>query len=305
MAGRESSEASPAPKLHVQQRRSPLVEHFAALAQGRDALLCDVWGVVHNGVAAFAPACEALMRFRRGGGVVILITNAPRPGAAVERILDRLGVSREAYDAIVSSGDVTRTIVESRLAESVFHLGPQRDLPIFAGLDVRFAPLESADYVVCSGLFDDTIETPESYRDRLKLMRERGLFMVCANPDIVVERGDALVYCAGALADAYAALGGEVLYCGKPHAPIYQTALAEAATRRGGMPRLARVLAVGDSVRTDLAGAALFGVDCVFVTSGLHAEQYGSREAPDLDALNAMFAAAGVAPEAIMRGLTW
>jgi HAD superfamily hydrolase (TIGR01459 family) len=305
MAGRESSEAAPAPNRPVQQRGSPLVEHFAALAQGRDALLCDVWGVVHNGIAAFAPACEALLRFRRDGGVVILITNAPRPGAAVERILDRLGVSREAYDAIVSSGDVTRKIVQSRLAESVFHVGPQRDLPIFAGLDVRFAPLESADYVVCSGLFDDTIETPESYRDRLKLMRERGLFMVCANPDIVVERGDALVYCAGALADAYAALGGEVLYCGKPYAPIYQTALAEAATRRGAMPPLARVLAVGDSVRTDLAGAASFGVDCVFVTSGLHAEQYGSREAPDLDALNAMFAAAGVAPEAIMRGLTW
>ena len=137
-------------------------------------------------------------------------------------------------------------------------------------------------------------------------MRERALFMVCANPDIVVERGDTLVYCAGALADAYAALGGEVLYCGKPHAPIYEAALAKAAALRGGTPPpLERVLAVGDSVRTDLQGAAAFGVDCVFVTSGIHAEEFGSREAPDLNALNAVCAAAGVVPKAAMRGLKW
>jgi HAD superfamily hydrolase (TIGR01459 family) len=224
----------------------------------------------------------------------------------VVRILDRLGVPHDAYDAIVSSGDVTRAIVENRLNGRIFHVGPQRDLPIFAGLDVKFAPLETADYVVCSGLFDDTKETPESYRDMLALMRSRGLFMVCANPDIVVERGDALVYCAGALADAYAALGGDVLYCGKPHAPIYQTALAKAASLRGGTPPpLPRVLAIGDSVRTDLKGAASFGIDCVFVTSRLHAEQFGSREAPDVDALNATFDAAGVAPKAIVRKLVW
>ncbi len=300
------SKIAPSPDLQMPQHSAPLAEHFAPLGRGYDVLFCDVWGVVHNGVKAFAPACEALAQFRAGGGTVILITNAPRPGSTVERILDRLGVPHGAYDAIVSSGDVTRGIVESRLAESVFHLGPQRDLPIFAGLDVRFAPLESADYVVCSGLFDDTTETPESYRDRLAAMRGRGLFMVCANPNVVVERGATLVHCAGALADAYAALGGAVLYCGKPHAPIYEAALAKAAELRGGTPPpLGRVLAVGDSVRTDLAGAASFGVDCVFVTSALHAEQYGSREAPDVDALNAMFAAARVAPKAVIRGLKW
>jgi HAD superfamily hydrolase (TIGR01459 family) len=284
----------------------PLIERFAPLARGYDVLFCDVWGVVHNGIAAFTDACDALKRFRTSGGTAILITNAPRPGAAVVRILDRLGVPHDAYDAIVSSGDVTRAIVESRLNESVFHIGPQRDLPIFAGLSVKFAPLETADYVVCSGLFDDTTETPESYRDMLARMRARGLFMVCANPDVVVERGDDLVYCAGALADAYAALGGEVLYCGKPHAPIYEAALARAASLRGGTPPpLPRVLAVGDSVRTDLKGAASFGIDCVFVTSGLHVEQYGSRESPDVAALNAMFDAAQVAPKAIVRGLVW
>jgi len=283
-----------------------LIERFAPLARDYDVLLCDVWGVVHNGVAAFAAACEALQRFRAGGGTVILITNAPRPGAAVQRILDRLGVARDVYDAITSSGDVTRGVVESRLNERVFHLGPPRDRPIFADLDVLFAPLETADYVVCSGLFDDTSETPENYRGMLAAMRARSLFMVCANPDIVVERGDALVYCAGALADAYGELGGEVLYCGKPHAPIYEAALGRAAAFRGGeVPPLERVLAVGDSVRTDLKGAASFGIDSMFVVSGVHAEELGGREAPDLSGLNAVFAAAGVAPKAVMRRLAW
>jgi HAD superfamily hydrolase (TIGR01459 family) len=281
------------------------VERFEPLARDYDVLLCDVWGVLHNGIAAFAPACEALMRFRARGGTAILVTNAPRPGVAVTRILDRFGVPRAAYDAITSSGDVTRGIIAQRASERVFHLGPDRDRPIFAGLEVTFAALESADYVVCSGLFDDTTETPDSYRGMLAAMRARALLMVCANPDIVVERGDALVYCAGALADAYAALGGKVLYCGKPHAAIYQLALEQAAITRGRTPPIARVLAVGDSVRTDLAGATAFGLDCVFVISGVHAEEYGSREAPDLAALHAAFAAAGVAPKAVMRGLAW
>lgn len=282
------------------------IERFEPLARDYDVLLCDVWGVVHNGLAAFPAACDALMRFRAGGGTAILITNAPRSGDAVARILDRLKVSRGAYDAITSSGDVTRGIVKARLPESVFHLGPERDLSIFAGLDVRFAPPETADYVVCSGLFDDTIETPESYRDLLAKLEARSLSMVCANPDIVVERGDTLVYCAGALADAYAARGGKVLYCGKPHAPIYELALATAAALRGGKtPYPQRVLAIGDSVRTDLKGAAALGLDCMFVISGIHAEEYGSRDAPDLAALNAMFAAADVMPRAVMRELIW
>jgi HAD superfamily hydrolase (TIGR01459 family) len=282
------------------------IEHLEPLARDYDAVLCDVWGVVHNGLEAFPAACDALMRFRTEGGTAILVTNAPRSGAAVSRILDRLKVPRETYDAITSSGDVTRGIVEKRLTETVFHLGPERDLSIFAGLDVKFAPPETADYVVCSGLFDDTTETPDSYRDMLAALRARSLVMVCANPDIVVERGDTLVYCAGALADAYAALGGKVLYCGKPHAPIYELALANAARLRGGKtPARNRVLAIGDSLRTDLKGAAAFGLDCMFVTSGIHAEQFGSRETPDLGALNALFAKSGVAPRAVMRELIW
>ncbi len=282
------------------------IERFEPLQRDYDVLFCDVWGVIHNGLAAFPAACDALLRFRARGGTAILITNAPRSGEAVARILDRLGVPRDAYDAITSSGDVTRGVVAARLQQAVFHLGPKRDLSIFTGLDVKFADSERADYVVCSGLFDDTTETPDSYRDMLAAMRMRALFMVCANPDIVVERGDSLVYCAGALADAYATLGGDVLYCGKPHAPIYDTALTKAATLRGGaVPARRRVLAIGDSVRTDLRGAAAFGLDYMFVTSGIHAGEYGSRDAPDLAALNATFKAAGVAPKAVMRGLVW
>ena len=283
----------------------PLIEHFGPLVRDYDVLLCDVWGVVHNGIVAFTEACDALARFRGAGGTVILITNAPRASAAVQPILDRLAVPHEAYDAIVSSGDVTRGIVASRLHERVFHLGPERDLSIFAGLDVTLAPAESADFAVCTGLFDDTRETPDDYRELLAAMRGRSLFMVCANPDIVVERGDELVYCAGAIADAYAAIGGEVLYCGKPHAPIYQAAVARAATLCAAPTPLARVLAIGDSVRTDLKGASAFGVDCLFVVSALHAEDAGGPGAPDLSALSATFAVAGVAPKAVTRRLAW
>jgi len=200
---------------------------------------------------------------------------------------------------------VTHGIIEARPAQRVFHIGPPRDRPIFAGLDVTFAPVETADYAVCSGLFDDTIETPEDYREILAFMRQRSLFMVCANPDIFVERGDTLVYCAGALADAYVALGGEALYCGKPHAPIYEAAVGQAAALRGGeVPPRARVLAIGDSVRTDLAGAAAFGVDCLFVISGLHAGEVGSRETPDPAGLSALFAA-GAVPKAVIPRLVW
>jgi HAD superfamily hydrolase (TIGR01459 family) len=279
--------------------------HFASLAADYDVVLCDVWGVMHNGVAAFAEAGEALARFRAGGGTVVLITNAPRPGDVVLSQMQRLGVRRDAYDGIVSSGDVTRAVMRQRPGQSVFHLGPERDLPMFADLGIAFAPAASADYAVCSGLFDDTVETPEDYRPLLGQMRERRLFMLCANPDVVVERGTTLVYCAGALADLYAALGGEVLYAGKPHRPIYAEALAKANALRPAPAPLGRVLAIGDSVRTDLQGAAASGIDFLFVTSGIHAEELGSREDPDPAALRDIFAAAGAAPKAVMHRLVW
>jgi HAD superfamily hydrolase (TIGR01459 family) len=283
----------------------PLIPHFSSLARDYDVLLCDIWGVIHNGLASFPDACDALMRARAQRATVILITNAPRPSTVVARQLEKLHVPRETYDAIVSSGDVTRSVIEQRHGQSLFHLGPERDHSIFAGLGVTFAPLESADYVVCSGLDDDDTETPDDYRARLELMLKRKLFMVCGNPDVVVERGDKLVYCAGAIADLYATMGGEVLYAGKPYKPIYDLALAKAEDAAGVKPALNRVLAIGDSVRTDLKGARTLNLDFLFVTSGIHAEELGGRERPDMQALKGIFAAAGEMPKAMMRHLVW
>src|SRR5580704_3995012 len=269
--------------------------HFSTLAGAYDVVLCDVWGVVHNSVVAFADACTALTRFRRQGGTVVLITNAPRPAEVVMALLDGLEVPRAAYDAIVTSGDVTRAVIAARAGESAFHVGPARDVPIFDGL-APLAPLESADYVVCSGLFDDTTETPQDYVTLIAAMRERGLTMVCANPDIVVERGDKLVYCAGAIAD---------LYAGKPYRPIYERSLAVARSVRGQATAPARILAIGDSIHTDLKGAAALGIDFLFVTAGIHAEELGGRERPDAAALSDIFAAAGLVPKAVTQRLVW
>jgi len=284
----------------------PLLDRFGPLAPDYDLVLSDVWGVVHNGVAATPEACDALVRFRAAGGTVVLITNAPRPGEVVARTtLDHLGVPRTAYDGIVSSGDVTRALIAARAGERLFHIGPPRDLGIFAGLDAPTATLENADYTLCSGLTDDTVETPQDYHGLLERMRARGLPMICANPDVVVERGDKLVYCAGAIADLYAAAGGEVIFAGKPYRPIYDQALAIARAARGGPIARDRVLAIGDSVRTDLKGAAAFGIDCLFVTAGIHAEELGHRDNPEASALADIFGAAGLFPKAVMRRLTW
>jgi HAD superfamily hydrolase (TIGR01459 family) len=287
-------------------RVPPFIDHFASLAGRYELVLSDVWGVVHNGVAAAPDACDVLTRFRKQGGTVVLITNAPRPGDVVARFtLDQLGVPREAYDGIVSSGDVTHKLIAARAGRRVFHIGPKRDSAIFDGLDAPLAALEAADYVVCSGLTDDTVETPQDYHELIERMRIRGLPMICANPDIVVERGDQLVYCAGAIADLYAAAGGAVVYAGKPHRPIYEEALRIAATTRGRLPPQQQVLAIGDSVRTDVKGAVAFGIDCLFVTAGIHAEELGGRDKPDAAALADIFAAAGLFPTAVMQRLAW
>lgn len=275
----------------------PFSEHFSVLAPDYDLLLCDIWGVVHNGVTAYPQACEALQRFRADGGCVVLITNAPRPSPVVEAQLRTYSVPRDAYDAVVSSGDVTREVIKSRPGQSIFHLGPERDAAIFDGLGVAFADAEHADYVVCSGLFHDETETPDDYRATLQTMRRRGLFMLCANPDVIVHRGDQVVYCAGALADRYRDIGGEVLYAGKPHKPIYEIAVAKAPAEKR-----ARVLAIGDSVRTDLTGAHAYGVDFLFLTAGIHSEELGDN--PSAEAIAGLLGQEAP-PRAIMRRLAW
>ena len=280
-------------------------ESLAALAPDYDVVLSDVWGVVHNGVAAFPEACEALTRFREGGGSVVLITNAPRPHGVVEAQLTQFRAPHSIFDAVVSSGDVTRNVIKERAGQTILHIGPQRDLATFEGLDVQFAPVESADYVICTGLFHEETETGEDYRPLLEQMRARNLFMVCGNPDVIVERGDVVLYCAGAIADLYVKMGGDVFYAGKPYAPIYDLALKHAADARGKPVDRKRVLAIGDSVRTDFAGAAAYGIDCMFVTSGIHAAEFGERDNPDADAVERVLVAAGARPRAIARKVKW
>jgi HAD superfamily hydrolase (TIGR01459 family) len=281
-------------------------EKLRDLVGGVDVLLSDIWGVVHNGLVSFPEACEALHNFRKQGGTVILITNAPRPADSVQRQLRKLGVADETYDAIVSSGDLTRHFVADHPGRKVFWLGPERDNSIYRGLDPVLAPLEQADYIVCTGLLDDETETPEDYRGMMLQARERKLTLICANPDIVVERGDRLIYCAGAIAELYRELGGEVIFYGKPHRPIYERAMQLAAERNGNgsgqAPALNRVLAIGDSVRTDLAGAHGFGIDCLFVTRGIHAEDFEGIDQLDPTSVKELF---GHPPRALTRELKW
>jgi HAD superfamily hydrolase (TIGR01459 family) len=260
--------------------RPALVEGLEPLAERYDLVLCDVWGVLHNGVKAYEAASEALTRFRDRGGRVVLVSNAPRPGASVEKQLDGFSVPRTAYDAIVTSGDLTRLAIEERIGRIVHHIGPPRDMPIYEGLDVRFGTIEEADYVVCSGFDDDERETVEDYRPRLEAMLRRNLLMVCANPDLVVERGRSIIPCAGAIAMAYEEMGGKVYYAGKPHAPIYERAIAVAAGLKGRDIPKARVLAIGDAIRTDIAGAVNFGIDSLLIARGIHAEELRAHHGP-------------------------
>ena len=278
------------------------VERLRDLVGGVDVVLSDIWGVVHNGLVAFPEACEALHSFRRQGGTVILITNAPRPADSVQRQLEKLGVADGIYDAIVSSGDLTRHFVAGHPGRKVFWLGPERDNSIYRGLDPALATLEQADYIVCTGLFDDETESAENYRAMLVQARERQLTLICANPDIVVERGDRLIYCAGAIAELYRELGGEVIFYGKPHRPIYERAMVLAAERHGHPVPLKRVLAIGDSVRTDLAGAHGFGIDLLFVTRGIHSEEFEGIDQLDPASVKELF---GHPPKALMRELRW
>ncbi len=302
--------ASPPPAPAGADAPAPILDGFAALAPAYDVILSDVWGVVHDGVRAFPRACAALRRFREEGGVVVLITNAPRPGGPILAQLDGYGVPRDAYDAVVSSGDVTLDLMAERGRDPVHFIGPPRDLTLFAELAGTGAPvpeqvgIEQAAYVVCSGLYDDGVETPADYETRLEAMRSRGLTMVCANPDLVVHRGDELLYCAGALAQRYEEIGGTAVYAGKPHAPIYVKARAAATTT--GRARGRRTLCIGDAVRTDLAGAAAQGLDCLFISNGIHRDELHPGDgALDAAALGALLAGAPAQPVGVMPQLWW
>lgn len=278
----------------------PIITRIQDLQPAPVAWLCDIWGVLHNGVAAFSAAVDACRAYRRQGGIVVLVSNAPRPAAAVAMQLTKLGVPQDAYDQILTSGDVTRELLVAWKGRAIHHIGPVRDLGIFEALDLKFCGLTDADAIVCTGLFDDTTETAEDYRSRFAIGRQRDLPMLCANPDIHVERGGQLVQCAGALAELYGAMGGTVHYAGKPHPEVYATAIGRISAIAGRPVGRNELLAIGDGVNTDIKGAAAERISSVYIASTVHLKApFGAASVADL------FAARSFAPTAAMPALVW
>ena len=274
---------------------------LGAIADSYDALLCDVWGVLHDGRSAHIFAVDALQRFRRLRGPVILLSNAPRPAEDVQKQFERLGIAEDSYDAILTSGMLARNELARRAADKelkLLHIGPERDRGIFAGLPIVCVEANRAEVVVCTGLYDDDHETPDDYRDLLLDAKRRGLVFLCANPDIVVQRGGVLVYCAGALARSYESMGGTSIYYGKPHAPIYVAALELAGLKN----KAPRALAIGDGLETDIRGANAAGIDALFIADGIHGENIPEVTTSVIAALFAQF---GVQTRGAMRALVW
>lgn len=240
---------------------------------------CDIWGVIHNGHEPFANTVASLAKHRERSGIVVLVSNSPRSEAGILKQLDEIGVARAAYDAAVTSGDVTRTLMEEAPSHKLFHLGPERDLSIFHGLKVERVPLEQAGAVICTGLFHDERETPDDYEALLRDMLSRKLPMICANPDKMVRKGSRLLYCAGSLAERYAAMGGAVSMAGKPYAPIYDLARRKAEAALKKQVAFGDILAIGDGPETDIRGAAEQGIACLYVTGGVrdHVEDMESE----------------------------
>lgn len=271
------------------------------IAARYDALLCDAWGVIHDGVRVFPGVAEALTAFSRTRGPVVVLTNAPRPSSVIPAQLERVGLPRAGYAAVVTAGDAAKRALAARLPAPVYRLGPDKDDPLFDGLSIDFAPLDRAAFIICTGLVNDFDETPDSYRPLLEEALARRLPMICANPDIVVRWGGRLIYCAGAIAELYETIGGEVIYGGKPHPEIYDLAFASIAARRGAPIDRRRALVVGDGLSTDVLGANRQGLDCLLVAGegGVH------DGAPDDATIAAGLARAGVRADYVMEFLTW
>jgi HAD superfamily hydrolase (TIGR01459 family) len=281
-----------------------ILDRAGPLLAAYDVLFCDIWGVVHNGRVAYAGANEALPRYRAGGGKVVLVSNAPMTAPAVARLLDDKGVRREAWDAIVSSGDIALRHIAERGYRRLHRIGPElRDISFFEGLPGPHADLTEADAIACTGLVDDRREQPEQYRPLLEAARARELPFVCANPDLAVDVGHLRLPCAGALATLYEGIGGAVFWAGKPHRSAYSAAHDEARRLAGGEVAPAKILAIGDSVRTDLAGAASYGIDALLIGQGLHREVLMPGGTIDAAALARLLDETGARPVAVMTGL--
>ena len=280
-----------------------MINSLADISDRYDVLYCDLWGCLHNGLRPFPAAVTALQDFRSKGGFVVLLTNAPRTAGAVRTQLDHIGVPPNSYDDITSSGDASQAGMVAGLAgDKVFHLGPQKDLSFFddmaPDLDARHiqrVPLEQAEGIICTGLFNDQTETPEDYRTTLLYAKNKGLKLLCTNPDLEVDYGDNRIYCAGSIAALFSEMGGESLYFGKPHPPIYDLARSRVTAQRA--VDTDRILCVGDGIRTDILGGLGDGLDTLFITGGLAAGEFGDDpKNPDPTAIAAYFAREQVSP---------
>ena len=282
-----------------------LADGLSQIAAGYDALLCDVWGVIHNGRDSFPAACAALARFRAERGPVVLISNAARPHAPVIDQLDALGVPRTAWSEIVTSGDATRLLLAQRAPGPAWLVGVERDAPLYEGLGLETSDLEHAAFISVTGPYDDENDEPADYRERFCRGVERGLEMICANPDLVVQRGAKLIYCGGALAQLYESLGGKVTMVGKPYAPIYELALAKAEAALGRPLDSRRVLCIGDGLPTDIRGANARGLDVLFVASGIHGAETIGPEGLNVAAVQDLLRQDGLSATYAIADLVW
>ena len=273
-----------------------IITSLAEISDRYDALFCDLWGCVHDGLTPFAEAIAAMQTFRLKGGTVMLVTNAPRPHEPVRRQLERIGVPEDAYDGIATSGDSARAAMfRGAVGENVYFIGQPQDQVFFSQLELIENPVtitqvsvEEADGIVCCGPFDSLADL-EVMRPQFLLAKNKGLKLLCANPDIVVDRGDTREWCAGALAQLYTELGGESLYFGKPHPPIYDLARRRLDALGKSIPDH-RILCVGDGVLTDIDGALGEELDSLFITGGLAARETKTENQPDPTALEAYLA---------------
>ncbi len=282
-----------------------IITSAAELLSQFDVLICDVWGVVHDGARAYPGAGHAFARFRERGGTVLLLSNAPMPSGWVAGVLDDKGVRRDSWDAIVSSGDITLAHIGEKGYRRILHIGTERDLPLIDAMSAASTAFEDAEAIVCTGLEDDRNETAETYRPLLQRALRHRMPFVCANPDLVVDVGGELLPCAGIVAQLYEQMGGEVYWAGKPHAPAYALALRTIATIRGSHVDPQRILAIGDAVRTDLAGAAAAGLASMFIAQGIHRDEVLRQGSIEPNALKELLAALTVKPVAAMIGVEW
>lgn len=280
---------------------TPIIDSLAEVSDRYDVLYCDLWGCLHDGYTPFEEAVAALRAFRDKGGFVLLLTNSPRPRADVENQIGRIGVPRDCWDSIASSGDSARAAMfRGYVGRKVWFIGQPHDEGFFTPIQlvddsvaIERVPLAEAEGIVCTGP-EDPFADPATLRPQFLYAKTRGLKLLCANPDIVVDRGDTREWCAGALAQLYTEMGGESLYFGKPHAPIYELARMRLAEAGVDCPT-GRILAVGDGLHTDILGAQGEEIDSLFITGGLSREETGTTLRPDPDKLAAILDTAEVA----------